>query len=84
MMPTPSFIKSKEIRIGRLRLLEIHRVFEIFNHKGFAAKMEFLFWQILCPYPDQTKAGMWWYGISGRIAGRFHKIACDRCREKYA
>jgi len=51
----------------------------IFRQPGVYRKLEFLFYRSLCPYPDQTKIGMWWYGISGKIASYFHKKTCSRC-----
>ena len=45
-------------------------------------KFEELFWHVLCPYPDQTKLGMWWYNISGKIASYFHIKHCDDCFQK--
>ena len=63
-----------------MRILHLYRVPEIFNHHGFYAKIDFLFWKILCPYPDQTRIGMWWYGISGRIASYFHRRHCSHCK----
>ena len=62
-----------------MEILKLHRFLETFTKESFAQKMEFLFWQVLCPYPDQTRIGMWWYGVSGRISGRFHKIHCRQC-----
>lgn len=38
-------------------------------------KLWHLFWRTLCPYPDQTRIGMWWYGVSGRIASYFYRQA---------
>ena len=34
-----------------------------------------LFWRTLCPYPDQTRIGMWWYHHSGNIASFFYRKA---------
>ena len=31
-----------------------------------------LFYYTLCPYPDQTKISMWWYGVSKRISSWFY------------
>lgn len=61
------------------------RNFEIlYRQEGILRKLEYLFWKVLCPYPDQTKIGMWWYGVSGRIAGYFHLKTCKNCQEKKA
>jgi len=54
----------------------------ILKQHGLWAKLDFLFWKTLCPYPDQTKIGMWWYGVSGRIAGYFHRKHCKRCKNR--
>ena len=64
-----------------MKILKLHRVFETFKRKGFAHKMYFLFWQVLCPYPDQTKIGMWWYGVSGKIASKFYRVHCRAWRK---
>ena len=34
-----------------------------------------LFWRTLCPYPDQTRIGMWWYHKSANIAAFFYRKA---------
>jgi hypothetical protein len=59
------------------------RILGIFKQLGLWAKLEFIFWRTLCTRPDGTRLGMWWYGVSGRIAGFFHKKRCDRCASKY-
>jgi len=63
-------------------MLKLYLLPKLFTIKGFNAKMDYLFWQVLCPYPDQTKIGMWWYGKSGQIAAYFHKKHCKRCKEQ--
>jgi hypothetical protein len=55
------------------------RIAGIFMRRGLWAKLEFIFWRTLCPMPDQTRLGMWWYGVSGRIARYFHAKHCSRC-----
>jgi len=65
-----------------------HRLFGIFisgmgKRRSFYEAMEFLFSQTLCPYPDQTRIGMWWYAKSGWIAGYFHGKHCKQCQERY-
>lgn len=59
-----------------------HRLLGIFKQKGIWGKLDFLFWRTLCPMPDQTKIGMWWYGVSGRIASYFHRKHCAQCKGK--
>lgn len=59
------------------------RILGIFKQPGLWAKLEFIFWRTLCARPDGTRLGMWWYGVSGRIAGYFHAKRCDRCTAKY-
>ena len=48
---------------------------------GCWAKTEYFFWKVVCPYPDQTRLGMWWYGVSGRIAAFCHFKHCRFCQE---
>lgn len=60
-----------------------HKLYGIFQQRGLWRKLDYLFWRTLCPYPDQTKIGMWWYGASGRIASYFHIKHCERCKRKY-
>lgn len=57
------------------------RVTGILEQKGLWAKLDYIFYRTLCTYPDQTKIGMWWYGVSGRIAGYFHRKHCSRCAD---
>lgn len=52
----------------------------LMNRPGVYRKLDYLFWKILCTYPDQTRLGMWWYGLSGRIAGYFHIKWCAQCK----
>lgn len=56
------------------------RISGIFHRRGLWAKLEFVFWRTLCPMPDQTRIGMWWYGVSGNIARYFHAKHCSRCK----
>ena len=59
------------------------RIRGIFKQPGLWAKLEFIFWRTLCPMPDQTRIGMWWYGVSGKVAGFFHKKHCEICGSKH-
>lgn len=64
-----------------------HRLWNIFvsgmgRRRGFYEAMEFVFWRTLCTYPDQTRIGMWWYVVSGRIAYYFHKKHCKQCQAR--
>ena len=48
--------------------------------------LEWLFWRKLCPQPDKPILGSTMntqrvYNWTGRIAGIFHRINCERCRE---
>ena len=55
------------------------RILGIFKQKGIWAKLDYIFWRTLCPRPDGSKIGMWWYGKSAHIAGYFHKKHCKKC-----
>ena len=46
---------------------------------GVWKKLDYLFWRVLCPYPDQTALGMWWYNRSARLAWYFHRKHCKHC-----
>lgn len=43
--------------------------------KWFYLMLWHLFWKTLCPMPDQTRLGMWWYHHSGNIARFFYRKA---------
>lgn len=59
------------------------KIIWILKQPGVWRKLEYVFYRTLCPYPDQTKIGMWWYGVSGMIAGYFHRKTCARCKERH-
>ena len=64
-------------------ILKLYLWPDIFKRQGLYRKLEFLFWKVLCPYPDQSKLGICWYNISGRIASYFHRQSCPSCKEKF-
>lgn len=55
---------------------------ELVQKRGLWQRLDFLFYRVLCPMPDQSRIGMWWYGVSGRIAFYFHRKHCQQCRDR--
>lgn len=43
--------------------------------------LDHFFWKTLCCRPDGGKIYFWWYAWTGKVAGFFHKLHCDRCKE---
>ncbi len=60
------------------------RIAGIFKQRGLCKKLDFIFYRTLCPRPDGSRIGMWWYGVSARIAGYFHAKHCKRCETRQA
>jgi len=80
MNKMPLMIRWKSpISIYQLRK-RIELCKRIVYYKKLSSKLDFLFYKILCPYPDQTRFGIWWYQLSGKIAFFFHRIHCEHCK----
>jgi len=69
-----------KLPLGAVQGQRLKHFAEMMKRRGMWAKLDYLFWKVLCTYPDQTRIGMWWYGVSGRITGYFHRKHCARCR----